>query len=94
MGKSPYPKELRDEVIALARRRDIPVAQIARDFGISSFTVYEWVKKADQEDGVFELSHNDDPTERELRRRIRTLEQENEILRRAAAYFSQSALPK
>lgn len=70
-------------------------AQIARDFGISETTVQNWVSKADVEDGVkpgatsAELAEN-----RELRKRVRLLEQENEVRRRAAAYLSQGSLPK
>ncbi len=94
MGTKPYPKELRVEVVALARKRELSIRQIARDFGISEFTIYEWLKKADREDGVRVGEEPDTAELREARKRIRSLEQENEILRRAAAYFSQSSLPK
>lgn len=96
MKKSPYPKEFRDEVVEIARKRDLSIAQIAKDFGISQQTIYEWIKKADFEDGnrssvVADVS---DAELRAAKNRIRTLEQENEVLRRATAYFSQAVLPK
>lgn len=90
-----FPREFRDDVVAIARRREAPFAQIARDFGISETTVQNWVSKAEVEDGVkpgvtsAELAEN-----RELKKRVRLLEQENEVLRRAAAYLSQGSLPK
>lgn len=43
----PYPKQFRDDVVAVARRGEVPLAQIARDFGISEATVYNWVNRAD-----------------------------------------------
>ncbi|MDQ1394559.1 MAG: transposase, partial [Acidimicrobiaceae bacterium] len=49
--------------------------------------------KADREDGVRLGDPQQPATERALKKRIRLLEQENEVLRRAAAYLSQANLP-
>jgi transposase len=90
-----YPREFRDDVVRVARRREAPMVQIARDFGISDATLYEWMRKADVEDGVREGMTEVDAAEmRELRRRNRVLEQEVEILRRATAYFAKDHSPK
>ncbi|MDH6248024.1 transposase [Mycobacterium sp. OTB74] len=92
----PYPKEFRDDVVRVARNRDpdVRLEQIASDFGIHFTTLYSWMNKADVEDGKRAGSTAADSAElREARKRIRLLEQENEILRRAAAYLSQSNLP-
>lgn len=97
MGKSPYPKEFRDEVVAIARKRELPVRRIAKDFDITEATIYEWIKKADREDGITASPANGtdvDTENRELKKRNRELEQELEVLRRATAYFSQAVLPK
>ncbi len=48
----PFPKEFRDDVVAIARRRDASFAQIAKDFGISESCVQNWVKKAEVEDAA------------------------------------------
>jgi len=48
----PYPKEFRDDVVAVARRHEAPVSQIAKDFGISDATLHNWLKRAEIEDGV------------------------------------------
>lgn len=91
----PYPKEFREDVVAIARRREVPFAQVAKDFGISETCVQNWVRKAEIDDGikpgVTSVEHAEN---RELKKRVRLLEQENEVLRRAAAYLSQGALPK
>ena len=47
-----YPREFRDDVVRAARQRQGPLTQVARDFGISDATLYEWMRKADVEDGV------------------------------------------
>ncbi|WP_284228901.1 IS3 family transposase [Arenivirga flava] len=91
----PYPKEFRDDVVAVARRGQAPLVQIAKDFGISEGSLTNWIKRADIEDGVRAGASDADRAElREARKRIRLLEQENEVLRRAAAYLSQANLPK
>lgn len=87
-----FPKELRDEVVEVARKRGpgVTLKQIARDFGVSEATLQNWLKKA----GGVAAKTTDDAELRDLKKQYRRLEQENEILRRAAAYFSQAVLPK
>ena len=90
----PYPKEFRDDVVAVARKGEAPLKQIAKDFGISEGCLHNWMKAADVEDGKRPgLSDVDRKELREANKRIRLLEQENEVLRRAAAYLSQANLP-
>jgi len=90
----PYPTEFRDDVVALARKGQAPLAQIAKDFGISEGTLSNWIKRADIEDGNRPgLTEEERRELREARKRVRLLEQENEVLRRAAAYLSQANLP-
>ncbi len=89
-----YPKEFRDDVVAVARKGQAPLSQIAKDFGISEGTLSNWLKKADVEDGNRPGVTVKEAAElREAKKRIRLLEQENEVLRRAAAYLSQANLP-
>ncbi len=90
----PHPKEFRDDVVAVARRGEAPIAQIAKDFGISESCLRNWLHAADVEDGNRPGATVSESAElRELRRRNRLLEQEVEVLRRAAAYLSQAHLP-
>ena len=90
----PHPKEFRDDVVAIARRGDAPVSQIAKDFGISDSCLRNWLHAADVADGHRPgVTVNESAELRELKRRNRLLEQENEVLRRAAAYLSQAHLP-
>jgi transposase len=90
----PYPKEFRDDVVAVARKAQAPLSQIAKDFGISEGCLHNWLKNADIDDGRREgLSGAERAQLRELKKRNRLLEQENEVLRRAAAYLSQANLP-
>ncbi len=68
--------------------------RIAADFGVHPMTLSKWMRAADVEDGVKPGAMTDQLAElRALKRRNRLLEQENEVLRRAAAYLSQAQLP-
>jgi len=92
----PYPQEFRDDVVRVARNREpgVLLKTIAADFGISESCLTNWLSKADVADGVKPGTMTADNAElREAKKRIRLLEQENEVLRRAAAYLSQANLP-
>ncbi|MFJ2610537.1 IS3 family transposase [Streptomyces sp. NPDC087425] len=91
----PYPREFRDDVVAVARRGETPLKQVAKDFGISESCLANWLRAADVEDGTRPGVTREESAElRELRKRNRLLEQENEVLRKAAAYLAQGNLPK
>jgi transposase len=90
-----FPLEFRRDVVTVARKRESTLIQIAKDFGISEACLHRWLKLADIEDGVRPGVTIAEAAElRDARKRIRVLEQENEILRRAAAFFARDALPK
>lgn len=88
-----HPREFREDVIAVARRGEAPLAQVAKDFGISESCLRNWLRQADVEDGHRPgVSKAENDELREAKKKIRLLEQENEVLRRAAAYLSQANL--
>ncbi|MFE2297386.1 IS3 family transposase [Streptomyces sp. NPDC059445] len=93
----PYPEEFRQDVVRVARNRGpgVTVEQVAADFGVHAMTLWKWMRRADFDDGSKPGTTSQESTElREALRRIKLLEQENEVLRRAAAYLSQAHLPK
>ena len=92
----PYPQEFRDDVVRVAQGRDpgVTVEQIAKDFGVHPMTLFKWLRQADIKDGAKSgVTRGESAELREARKRIKLLEQENEVLRRAAAYLSQANLP-
>jgi transposase len=91
----PYPREFREDVVRVARDREPgqTLKQIAADFGIAESCLTNWLRAADVEDGVKPGTTAAENAElREAKKRIRLMEQENEVLRRAAAYLSQANL--
>jgi transposase len=91
----PYPPEFRQRAVELARLGDKPVAKIAEELGIADSCLRNWLKQADIEEGRRDGITRDERAELvELRRKLRVAETENEILRRAAAYFAKETLPR
>src|SRR5262245_12382971 len=90
-----FPAEFKRDVVAVARRGELTVAEVAADFDISAESVRRCMRQADIDDGVRDgLTTAEQSEIVQLRRTARRLEMENEILRRAAAYFAKDALPK
>ena len=92
-----HPPEFRRRAVELARLRESPVAQIATDLGISDSCLRSWMKQADLDEGRradgLTTAERDELVK--LRRELRVARLENEILKRAAAYFAaENVLPK
>ena len=90
-----FPIEFRRDVVAVARSTDATMSQVARDFGISESCLARWLKMDDIEEGRRPgVSQAESAQLREANKRIRLLEQENEVLRRAAVYLGRGGNPK
>ncbi len=90
--KRPYPPEFRREAVQLVQNTDRSIAQVARDLGVSDQTLRNWLNQADVDAGRREGLSTDEREElRRLRRENRTLLQEREILKKAAAFFARES---
>ena len=98
---APHPPEFRRRAVELARLGEQPVAAIAKDLRISESWLRNWMAQDDADNGVGKngasprLSTDEKRELAQLRKDKRRLEIENEILKRAAAYFArENILPK
>jgi transposase len=86
-----YPAEFKADAVALYRSRPgAMIAQIADDLGVNRETLRSWVRADDQRRGaaVGPAAGLVEDENAALRRRIRELEEERDILRKAARYFA------
>jgi transposase len=86
-----FTPEYKAEIVALVRRGDRSIKQIARDFDLSDTAVAEWVRKAEGPRGlppIAELTEAERTELAELRLENRRLREDVEILKRAAVFFA------
>jgi transposase len=88
-----FPPEFKRDVVTVARRGDLTIAEVAADVDISVESVRRWMRQAEIDDGIKDLTTAEQSELVQLRREKRRLEMGNEILRRAAAYFAKDSLP-
>jgi transposase len=91
MGTSrrPYPAEFKAEAVRLARTSGKSLRQVALDLGISNESLGLWVREAELKAAGTSLAAEERAELVELRRRVKVLETEREILKKAAAFFAQ-----
>jgi transposase len=87
--RPPYPPEFRREAVQLVRAGR-SVKDVADSLGCSDQSLHNWVKRDqldrhERDDGLTSAERDE---LRELRRRVKKLEQEREILKRAAVLFA------
>jgi transposase len=88
--RPPYPPEFRAEAVRLVRSSNKLIREIAQDLGISEQALRNWLRQADLDDGHRSdgLTSGEQDELRTLRRKVRVLEEEREILKKAAAFFA------
>jgi transposase len=85
-----FPPEYKAEVVELIRSTGKTVGQVARELDLTETAVREWVKRADLDAGrrTGGLTTAEREELRRLRREVRDLREEREILRKAAVFFA------
>jgi len=89
--RNPYSTEFRDHLVALARAGR-SVESLAREFEPCAATIYGWVSQVEIDDGGRHdgLTSDERSELRRLRREVKQLRRERDILSKAAAWFAQN----
>jgi transposase len=89
-NRPPYPPEYRQQLVDLVRGGRTP-EELSREFEPSAQSIWNWDRQAELDGGVRSdgLTTEEKEELRRLRREIRVLREEKEILKKAAAWFAQ-----
>jgi transposase len=86
---APYPLEFRREAVELLKRSGKSVPELASELGVSPQSLRNWARQIDVNEGRRDGLSSDEREElRRLRREVKTLAEEREILKKAAAFFA------
>ena len=86
---APYPLEFRREAVSLLKRSGKSVPELAAELGVSPQSLRNWARQLDVDAGKTEGLTSEEREElRRLRREVKTLTEEREILKKAAVFFA------
>ncbi|HZQ63787.1 MAG TPA: transposase [Gaiellaceae bacterium] len=92
----PYPPEFRREAVRLLETSGRSIPQVAAELGVSGESLRNWLKQDQLDRGERDDGLTSDEREelRRLKRQVRQLEQEREILKRAVTFFVRETDPR
>lgn len=83
-----YPKEFKEEVVSLVLDQGYSVAKAAESVGVKASLVYSWKDKVESEKAALSLDSSERDELKRLRKEIKELRLEKEILKKASAFFA------
>jgi transposase len=92
--RTKHTREFKEEAIRLVNLGDQPIAGVARELGISSKTLWQWVHQAEIDAGKGPpeaLTTTERQELGRLRRDVAVLREEREILKKATAFFAKES---
>ena len=90
--KPPYPAEFKLEAVRLVKEGGRRISDVARDLGVTGESIRNWIRQHEIDSGERDgLSTSEREELQRLRRETRTLREERDILKKAAAFFAQES---
>lgn len=91
MGMKHYSAEFKEEAVKLAATSDRSIAEVAKELGVSNESLRSWIRKGSGGKSVASEISKDEQI-RQLQKENRRLKMEQEILKKATAFFAKDQL--
>ena len=83
-----YSKEYKEEAVALVLEQGYSVPEAAKSLGIASNILYRWKQHIEEQQQGKSLAEDEREELKRLRKEIKNLRMEKEILKKASAFFA------
>jgi len=83
-----YPKEFKEEAVGLVTEQGYSVSEAAKSLGINPNLLYRWKSKIEEQQAGNSLSEDERAELKKLRKQVRELQMEKDILKKASAFFA------
>jgi transposase len=91
MNRRSHSSEFKMEAVRLAERGDVPVSHVARDLGIHESLLHKWIKQFGKKSDGSQVTANEHEELIRLRRELRVVTEERDILKKATAFFAKQS---
>lgn len=91
MTSQRYPEEFKIEAVKQVTVRGRSVAEVSRNLGVSSHSLYAWLKRYGKPEAQQQEENAQQAEIRRLRAELRQVTEERDILKKAAAYFAKES---
>ena len=86
-----YTEEFKIEAIKQITERGHPAAEVAARLGVSTFSLYQWIKRYSLPEGERKAVQDQQDEVRRLKTELKRVTEERDILKKAAAYFAKES---
>jgi transposase len=83
-----YPKEFKEEAVALITQEGYTVAKAAETLGVSTNMLYRWKENAEKQKAGISLSEDERTELKGLRQEVKTPRVEKKVSKKASAFFA------
>jgi transposase len=91
MDRRNHSNEFKMEAVRLAQRGEVPIRQVAKDLGIAESLLHKWISQFGKKSDGSQLTANEHDELIRLRRELRIVKEERDILKKATAFFARQS---
>lgn len=91
MSGKRYTEEFKAEAVKQVTERGHPVAEVASRLGVTTHSLYQWIKKYSVSVPERQAAQGQEAEIRKLKAELKRVTEERDILKKAAAYFAKTS---